>query len=141
MNAVLPNSGIQNIDDRLAGLDGADLIAAMVSEFGDQFVIVSSFGTESAVLLHQGHGRLHRDLTKLTAIIRVEYRYELQKELPRHSHPQVVHGDTTREAISRTLLGQQEGQYLQPVSQREAIHQSPWWHQEKDGRNPREEQS
>lgn len=52
MNAVLPNSGIQNIDDRLAGLDGADLIAAMVSDFGDQFVIVSSFGTESAVLLH-----------------------------------------------------------------------------------------
>jgi phosphoadenosine phosphosulfate reductase len=38
--------------DRFLGLGGADLIAAVHNEFGARFCVVSSFGTESAALLH-----------------------------------------------------------------------------------------
>ena len=52
MTSVLTVSGERNFDTLFTGLEGHDLIAAMVAEFGDRFTIVSSFGTESAVLLH-----------------------------------------------------------------------------------------
>ncbi len=52
MTATLPITNVRTLDDRFDGLEGLDLIAATYSEFGDRFAVVSSFGTESAVLLH-----------------------------------------------------------------------------------------
>ncbi len=52
MTATLPISPVKALDDRFLGLEGGDLVAAMIDAFGDQFAVVSSFGTESAVLLH-----------------------------------------------------------------------------------------
>ena len=52
MTATLPITHVKALDERFAGLEGSDLIAAMIDAFDDQFAVVSSFGTESAVLLH-----------------------------------------------------------------------------------------
>ena len=52
MTSTLPISQLEPLDERFAGLEGADLIAAMAETFGERFAVVSSFGTESAVLLH-----------------------------------------------------------------------------------------
>ena len=38
---------------RFAGVDNAAMLRALIAELGDRIAVVSSFGTESAVLLHQ----------------------------------------------------------------------------------------
>lgn len=52
MNAVAAKTITSQTYGAWEGLSGADLIAAAYQEYGDKFAIVSSFGTESAVLLH-----------------------------------------------------------------------------------------
>lgn len=48
----VPMTDFQNLDERTSRLEGGDLIAAMADAYGQRFAVVSSFGTESAVLLH-----------------------------------------------------------------------------------------
>jgi phosphoadenosine phosphosulfate reductase len=49
----MPDSPIDNsVVERYAGLEGRDLIMSVLRDYPDHTALVSSFGAESAVLLH-----------------------------------------------------------------------------------------
>ena len=49
----MPDNPIDNsVVERYAGLEGRDLITSILSDYRGQTALVSSFGAESAVLLH-----------------------------------------------------------------------------------------
>jgi len=43
---------LNSVLEKFSSLDGLEIIEAAYNEFGDKFAVVSSFGTESSVLLH-----------------------------------------------------------------------------------------
>ncbi|MEC9346712.1 MAG: phosphoadenylyl-sulfate reductase [Pseudomonadota bacterium] len=50
------------LNAKVGGMDGKDLIAAAIEAYGRKLTLVSSFGTEAAVLLHMA-SEVDRDLT------------------------------------------------------------------------------
>ena len=52
-NNPMPDNVIDNsVVERYAGLEGRDLITSILRDYPDHTALVSSFGAESAVLLH-----------------------------------------------------------------------------------------